>query len=82
MSYQPQQKDASYISVSSRPTSGRRPAAQLLKSLSLRAAIAAAQIVQLPDASRDGGAAKPAAFHLSKFFRRLSFTQVSTPSET
>ncbi|XP_051741736.1 protein FAM234B-like [Ctenopharyngodon idella] len=75
VSYQPQQKDASYISVSSRPTSGRRPAAQLLKSLSLRAAIAAAQIVQLPDASRDAGSAKPAAFHVSKFFRRLSFKQ-------
>ncbi|XP_067236981.1 protein FAM234B isoform X2 [Chanodichthys erythropterus] len=75
VSYQPQQKDASYISVSSRPTSGRRPAAQLLKSLSLRAAIAAAQIVQLPDASRDAGSAKPAAFHINKFFRRLSFKQ-------
>ncbi|XDV11007.1 hypothetical protein PO909_000078, partial [Leuciscus waleckii] len=73
VSYQPQQKDASYISVSSRPTSGRRPAEQLLKSLSLRAAIADAQILQLPDASRDASPDTP--FHVSKFFRRLSFKQ-------
>ncbi|XP_056128141.1 protein FAM234B [Rhinichthys klamathensis goyatoka] len=73
VSYQPQQKDASYISVSSRPTSGRRPAAQRLKSLSLRAAIADAQILQLPDASRD--ATLDTAFHVSTFFRRLSFKQ-------
>ncbi|XP_077061685.1 protein FAM234B isoform X2 [Siphateles boraxobius] len=73
VSYQPQQRDASYISVSSRPTSGRRPAAQRLKSLSLRAAIADAQILQLPDASRDASPDTP--FHVSKFFRRLSFKQ-------
>ncbi|KAK2917188.1 hypothetical protein Q8A67_001562 [Cirrhinus molitorella] len=72
VSYQAQQKDASYISVSSRPSSGRALGAQMLKTLSLRAAIAEAQIVRLTDASRDG---KLSAFHINKFFRRLAFRQ-------
>ncbi|XP_052005678.1 protein FAM234B-like [Xyrauchen texanus] len=68
VSYQPLQKDASYISVSSRPTSGLGLGDQLLKSFSMKAAIAAGQIVPLGDASRD-------AFHISQFFRRVTFTQ-------
>ncbi|KAL0199267.1 hypothetical protein M9458_007807, partial [Cirrhinus mrigala] len=60
--YQVQQKDASYISVSSRPSSGRALGAQMLKTLSLRAAIADAQIVRLTDAGRDG---KLSAFHVN-----------------
>ncbi|XP_073691411.1 protein FAM234B-like [Garra rufa] len=72
VSYQAQQKDASYISVSSRPSSGRALGAQMLKTLSLKAAIADAQIVRLTDASGDG---KLSAFHINKFFRRLVFRQ-------
>ncbi|XP_050960596.1 protein FAM234B [Labeo rohita] len=72
VSYQAQQKDASYISVSSRPSSGRALGAQMLKTLSLRAAIADAQIVRLTDAGRDD---KLSAFHINKFFRRLVFRQ-------
>ncbi|XP_051571070.1 protein FAM234B isoform X2 [Myxocyprinus asiaticus] len=70
VSYQSQQKDASYISVSSRPTSSLGLGNRLLKSFSMKAAIAAGQIVQLGDVSRDVG-----AFHINKFFRRLSFKQ-------
>ncbi|XP_051571795.1 protein FAM234B-like isoform X2 [Myxocyprinus asiaticus] len=70
VSYQPLQKDASYISVSSRPTSGLGLGDQLLKSFSMKAAIAVSQIVPLGDASRDAG-----TFHINKFFRRMTFKQ-------
>ncbi|XP_016385302.1 protein FAM234B [Sinocyclocheilus rhinocerous] len=72
VSYQAQQKDASYISVSSRPSSGRALGAQMLKTLSLRAALADARILRLTDADRDG---KLSAFHVNTFFRRLAFRQ-------
>lgn len=69
VSYQAQQKDASYISVSSRPSSGRALGAQVLQTLSLRAAAADARILRLTDAD------KPSAFQLRKFFRHLAFRQ-------
>uniref|UniRef100_A0A9J7YRM9 FAM234A/B beta-propeller domain-containing protein n=1 Tax=Cyprinus carpio carpio TaxID=630221 RepID=A0A9J7YRM9_CYPCA len=69
VSYQAQQKDASYISVSSRPSSGRALGAQVLQTLSLRAAAADARILRLTDAD------KPSSFQLRKFFRRLAFRQ-------
>ncbi|XP_016322342.1 protein FAM234B [Sinocyclocheilus anshuiensis] len=69
VSYQVQQKDACYISVSSRP-SARTLGAQMLQTLSLRAALADARILRLTDA-----ADKPSAFQLRKFFRRLAFRQ-------
>ncbi|XP_016117820.1 protein FAM234B-like, partial [Sinocyclocheilus grahami] len=69
VSYQAQQKDACYISVSSRP-SARTLGAQMLQTLSLRAALADARILRITDA-----ADKPSAFQLRKFFRRLAFRQ-------
>lgn len=69
--YAPQQKDASYTCVSSVPVSGRQPAVQMLKSVSLKAAIADAQILQLSNSSTY----THSAFHINQFFRRLSFTQ-------
>lgn len=71
--YAPQQKDASYTSVSSVPVSGRQPALQMLKSVSLKAAIADAQILQLSNSSAHTHT--HSAFHINQFFRRLSFTQ-------
>ncbi|XP_057201220.1 protein FAM234B isoform X1 [Triplophysa rosa] len=76
VSYDQQQKDAAYISVSSRPTSGLGPGAQLLKSLRMKRAIAGARMMELEDTRRDGSSVQPAtAFHINTFFRRLSFKQ-------
>lgn len=71
VSYQDHQKDASYITVSSRPTPGSVPSAWIVKSVSLRAAITKGQIVWIGDGSKTAGALKPA--EVSKFFRRLTF---------
>ncbi|XP_026179841.1 protein FAM234B [Mastacembelus armatus] len=73
VSYQEHQKDASYITVSSRPTTNSDPGARIVKSMSLRAAIAKAQVVRLGESSKSGEPAKPGAFEISKFFRRLFF---------
>ncbi|XP_074511600.1 protein FAM234B [Sebastes fasciatus] len=73
VSYQERQKDASYITVSSRPTPDSKPGAQIVKSMSLRAAITKGQIVRLEESSKPGGAVKPGAFEVNKFFRGLSF---------
>ncbi|XP_028841748.1 protein FAM234B [Denticeps clupeoides] len=73
VSYEEQRKDASYITVSSRPTSGRGPGAHVVKSLSLKAAITEAQIRRLGEESKTTGPAKPGAFEVKKFFRDLCF---------
>uniref|UniRef100_A0A667X5P0 Family with sequence similarity 234 member B n=1 Tax=Myripristis murdjan TaxID=586833 RepID=A0A667X5P0_9TELE len=73
VSYQEHQKDASYITVSSRPTPESEPGARIVKSLSLRAAITKGQIVRLGESSKSGGPVKPGVFEVNKFFRRLSF---------
>nr|XP_055051121.1 protein FAM234B isoform X1 [Misgurnus anguillicaudatus] len=75
VSYEQQQKDASYISVSSRPTSGLGPGAQLVKSLSIKTAIAAGQMIDLEDVNRDGNSVRITVFHINSFFKRLSFKQ-------
>ncbi|KAG5832442.1 hypothetical protein ANANG_G00291220 [Anguilla anguilla] len=66
VSYQEQQKDASYITISARPA---KPGAQVVRTLSLRASIGGAKIVRLGEDRRAG------AFEISKFFRSLSFRQ-------
>ncbi|GAA6215549.1 protein FAM234B [Lates japonicus] len=74
VSYQEHQKDASYITVSSRPTPDSEPSARIVKSMSLKAAIAKGQIVRLGETNKTGGApVKPGLFEVNKFFRRLSF---------
>ncbi|XP_040919096.1 protein FAM234B isoform X2 [Toxotes jaculatrix] len=73
VSYQEHQKDASYITVSSRPTPDSEPGAQIVKSMSLRAAIAKGKTVRVVESSKAGAPVKPGAFEVNKFFRRLSF---------
>ncbi|XP_035036247.1 protein FAM234B [Hippoglossus stenolepis] len=73
VSYQEHQKDASYITVSSRPTPDSKPSARIVKSMSLRAAIVKAQIVRLGESNKTGTSVKPGALEVNKFFRRLSF---------
>lgn len=73
VSYQEPQKDASYITVSSRPTSGLGPGSRVVKSMSLRAAITAGQIVRLGESSTAGVPVRPGVFEINKFFRRLTF---------
>lgn len=72
VSYQEHLKDATYITVSSRPTPGSEPSARIVKSMSLKGAIGKAQIVRLGESSGPGPV-KPGAFEVNKFFRRLSF---------
>ncbi|XP_070836520.1 protein FAM234B [Chaetodon trifascialis] len=73
VSYRERQKDATYITVSSQPTPKSEPSARIVKSLSLRAAIAKGQIVRLGDSNKPGEPVKPGVFEVNKFFRRLSF---------
>uniref|UniRef100_A0A3Q1EJD0 Family with sequence similarity 234 member B n=1 Tax=Acanthochromis polyacanthus TaxID=80966 RepID=A0A3Q1EJD0_9TELE len=73
VSYQEHQKDASYITLSSRPTPDSEPGARIVKSMSLRAAITKGQIVRLGETNKNGGPVKPSAFEINKFFRRLTF---------
>ncbi|XP_075940274.1 protein FAM234B [Anarhichas minor] len=75
VSYQERQKDASYITVSSRPTPASVPGARIVKSMSLRAAITKGQIVRLEEGNKPGGPVKPGVFEVNKFFRGLSFKQ-------
>ncbi|XP_065821069.1 protein FAM234B [Labrus bergylta] len=75
VSYHGNQKDAFYITVSSRPTPGSEPGAQIVKSLGLRAAVAKGQIVRLGESGKPGDAVKPGAYEVNKFFRRLTFRQ-------
>ncbi|XP_026201581.1 protein FAM234B isoform X2 [Anabas testudineus] len=73
VSYQEHQKDASYITVSSRPTTDSESGARIVKSVSLRAAITKGQIVRLGESNKSGGPVKPGVFEVNKFFRRLTF---------
>ena len=73
MGYQEHQKDATYITVSSRPTPDSEPGARIVKSTSLKAAIAKGQVVRLGEDNKTGGAVKPGVFEVNTFFRRLSF---------
>ncbi|XP_061567373.1 protein FAM234B [Cololabis saira] len=75
VSYQEHQKDATYITVSSRPTPGSEPGSRILKSMSLKAAIAKGQIVRIGETDKTGGAVKPGVFEVNTFFRRLAFTR-------
>ncbi|XP_054891450.1 protein FAM234B [Poeciliopsis prolifica] len=69
VSYLEYLKDATYITVSSRPTTGSETSAQIVDSTSLRAAIRSGQIVPLGENQETEAAGKVAA----AFFRRLSF---------
>ncbi|XP_068193431.1 protein FAM234B isoform X2 [Antennarius striatus] len=71
VSYQEGDKDATYITVSSRPTPESEPGARIVKTMSLKAAITKAQIVRLGNETKEP--LKPGAFELNSFFRRLSF---------
>ncbi|XP_029945234.1 protein FAM234B [Salarias fasciatus] len=73
VSYLEHLKDATYITVSSRPTPDSEPGARIVKSMSLRAAIASGQIVRLGESGKAGSPLKPSVFEINKFFRRLSF---------
>ncbi|XP_051904460.1 protein FAM234B [Hippocampus zosterae] len=73
VSYEERQKDASYITVSSRPTPDSKAAARIVKSIRLRAAVARGQVVRLGESSNSGTALKPDAFELDKFSRQLFF---------
>lgn len=73
VSYAEHQKDASYITVSSRPTADSEPSARIVKSMSLRAAVAKGQIVRLGESNKTTGTVKPSVVDVNNFFRRLSF---------
>uniref|UniRef100_A0A3P9KAQ2 Family with sequence similarity 234 member B n=1 Tax=Oryzias latipes TaxID=8090 RepID=A0A3P9KAQ2_ORYLA len=73
VSYQEHPKDVTYFTVSSRPTPDSDPSAQILKSMSLKAAITNSRIVWLGNSTKPGAAAKPGAFEVNTFFRRLTF---------
>uniref|UniRef100_A0A3B5MPA1 Family with sequence similarity 234 member B n=1 Tax=Xiphophorus couchianus TaxID=32473 RepID=A0A3B5MPA1_9TELE len=73
VSYLEYLKDATYITVSSRPTTGSESSAQIVESTSLRAAIKTGQIVQLGETQKTEAAGKVAAHEVNAFFRRLSF---------
>ncbi|XP_041851438.1 protein FAM234B [Melanotaenia boesemani] len=75
VSYQQHQKDATYITVSSTPTTDSEPGARIVKSMSLRAAIAKGKIVRLGENNKKGSPVKPGAFEVNTFFRRLAFKQ-------
>lgn len=82
VSYQEHQKDASYITVSSRPTTDSEPGARIVKSMSLRAAITKGQVVRLGESNKSGGPVKPSVFEVNKFFRRLTFTHQVRKKDT
>ncbi|XP_068606439.1 protein FAM234B [Brachionichthys hirsutus] len=71
VSYQEGEKDATYITVSSRPSPESEPGARIVKSMSLRAAITKAQIVRLGGETKEP--LEPGAFEVNAFFRRLTF---------
>ncbi|XP_029014401.1 protein FAM234B isoform X3 [Betta splendens] len=73
VSYQEHQKDATYVTVSSRPTTDSEFGAHIVKSMSLRSAIAKGQIVIVGESNKPGGPVKPGVFEVNKFFSRLTF---------
>ncbi|XP_057717584.1 protein FAM234B [Corythoichthys intestinalis] len=75
VSYEERQKDATYITVSSRPTPDSAPGARIVKSMRLRAAIAKGQIVPLGQSNKTGTDLKPDMFELNMFYGHLFFKQ-------
>ncbi|KAM4534947.1 protein FAM234B isoform 2-T2 [Fundulus diaphanus] len=73
VSYLEHLKDATYITVSSRPMADSEPSTRIVESMSLRAAIKRGQIVQLGGREKTEAAGKLAALEVNNFFRRLSF---------
>ncbi|KAM8824195.1 protein FAM234B isoform 1-T1 [Synchiropus picturatus] len=73
VSYQPSQSDATYISVSSRPTTDSESGTRVIRSIGLRAAISRAHLVRLGDQDKTGPD-KAGTLEVTKFFRRLAFT--------
>uniref|UniRef100_A0A3Q3WCB6 FAM234A/B beta-propeller domain-containing protein n=1 Tax=Mola mola TaxID=94237 RepID=A0A3Q3WCB6_MOLML len=73
VSYQERKKDATYISVASRPSPESEPGARIVKSMSLRAAISEGRIVRLGESNKTGEPVKPDDFEVNKFFRCLTF---------
>lgn len=68
MSYSESQKDATYITVSSRPVPDSEPGARIVRSMTMKAAIAQGRVVRLGESP-----ARPSNSEINKFFRRLSF---------
>ncbi|XP_028311063.1 protein FAM234B [Gouania willdenowi] len=66
VSYLEHQKDATYITVSSRPTPDSEPGARIIKSISLRNAVSKGKTVELEENSSS-------IEEVNKFFRRLYF---------
>ncbi|XP_066530545.1 protein FAM234B isoform X2 [Hoplias malabaricus] len=75
VSYQEVQKDSSYVVVLSRPVSGLGLGAQVVKSLSVKAALTSALTVRLGQDSKSSAPLTPTDFQINKFFRQLSFRQ-------
>ncbi|KAL4658027.1 protein FAM234B isoform X2, partial [Arapaima gigas] len=74
VSYEDQQKDASYFTISSRHTQeGVKLGSQVIRSMSLRASIAESQIQRLGDGGNAGTPVRPGDFEINKFFRQLAF---------
>ncbi|XP_036004263.1 protein FAM234B-like [Fundulus heteroclitus] len=73
VSYLEHLKDATYITVSSRPMADSEPSTRIVESMSLRAAIKRGQIVQLGGREKTEAAGKLAALEANNFFRRLTF---------
>ncbi|CAL1588718.1 unnamed protein product [Knipowitschia caucasica] len=73
VTFDTQQEDASYITASSQPTPGSRPIACVVKIMSLKAAVAKANIVRLNQYKAPDGPMKPSAFEVNTFFRRIAF---------
>lgn len=68
VSYLENQKDATYITVSSRPVPDSEPGARIVRSMTMKAAIAQGRLVRLGESP-----AGPSDSEANKFFRRLSF---------
>ncbi|MEQ2206242.1 hypothetical protein XENOCAPTIV_026350, partial [Xenoophorus captivus] len=73
LSYLEHLKDATYITVSSRPTTDSEPSTWIVESTSLKAAIKGGQIVRLGENEKTEAAGKLDVLKVTTFFRRLSF---------
>ncbi|XP_047212281.1 protein FAM234B-like [Girardinichthys multiradiatus] len=73
VSYLEHLKDATYITVSSRPTTDSEPSTWIVESTSLKAAIKRGQIVRLGENEKTEASGKLDALEVTTFFRRLSF---------
>uniref|UniRef100_A0A3B3S171 Family with sequence similarity 234 member B n=1 Tax=Paramormyrops kingsleyae TaxID=1676925 RepID=A0A3B3S171_9TELE len=74
VSYQEQQKDASYVTVSSRhPPADPKPDAQVVKRMRVKALITDGRTLRLGEPRHTGQSLRPGDFEINKFFRQLSF---------